>query len=143
MEANSEATICADNVPLKTVSLIPRNLPWPKQNQSMISRDQPQHFLSLLEVVVPASAKIGSKLAVPVPKKGEKVEEVVKRQQEHSTGAKVAMAGAAAVGLGAVALAALFSETTLPVAMWLRRPQRASPMQPRNLQARKKSNLTE
>jgi len=58
-----------------------------------------------ITVALPPRARPGSKLAVPVPAKGESVTEVVKRQNKHgkewSTGAKVA-AGAAAVGAMAV-----------------------------------------
>jgi len=52
-------------------------------------------------VALPPRAKAGSKLAVPVPAKGEDVKKVVERQRGMSTGAKVA-AGAAAVGALAV-----------------------------------------
>jgi len=52
-------------------------------------------------VALPPLAKAGSKLAVPVPEKGEDVKKVVERQRGMSTGAKVAT-GAAAVGALAV-----------------------------------------
>merc|ERR1719384_3015207 len=52
-------------------------------------------------VAVPPRATPGMRLAVPVPDKGEHIQEVVKRQQQWSRGSKVA-AGAAAVGALAV-----------------------------------------
>lgn len=52
-------------------------------------------------VALPPHAKAGSRLAVPVPVKGEDVKKVVERQRGMSTGAKVA-AGAAAIGALAV-----------------------------------------
>lgn len=54
-----------------------------------------------LLVAVPPKATPGMRLAVPVPDKGENVQEVVKRQQQWSKGSKMA-AGAAAVGALAV-----------------------------------------
>jgi len=54
-----------------------------------------------ITVAIPPGAQPGARMAVPVPDKGEPVEEVVKRQQGWSTGAKVAV-GAAAVGALAV-----------------------------------------
>jgi len=52
-------------------------------------------------VAIPPGAKPGMRLAVPIAKKGESQEDVVKRQQGWSTGSKVAV-GAAAVGALAV-----------------------------------------
>jgi hypothetical protein len=52
-------------------------------------------------VALPPRAKPGSKLAVPVPAKGEDIAEVVKRQKAMSTGSKMAI-GMAAVGATAV-----------------------------------------
>eukprot|EP00403_Amphidinium_massartii_P029458 CAMPEP_0178398452 /NCGR_PEP_ID=MMETSP0689_2-20121128/14779_1 /TAXON_ID=160604 /ORGANISM="Amphidinium massartii, Strain CS-259" /LENGTH=326 /DNA_ID=CAMNT_0020019213 /DNA_START=115 /DNA_END=1095 /DNA_ORIENTATION=+ len=57
-----------------------------------------------VQVAVPKNAKVGSKLAVPVPRKGEKVEDVMRKQQGMSAGGKVALAGAGIIGLGAVAV---------------------------------------
>lgn len=54
-----------------------------------------------LQVAVPQGARPGSKMAVPVPEKGEAVEAVVQRQRAWTTGQKVA-ARAAAVGAFAV-----------------------------------------
>lgn len=54
-----------------------------------------------IQVALPPYAKAGTRIAVPVPSKGEDISQVVKRQQEWSTGAKVAT-GAAAVGALAV-----------------------------------------
>jgi hypothetical protein len=63
-------------------------------------------------VYVPKDAKPGSKMAVPMPGKGEKVEQVQKKQKQYeddakksgkwSTGAKVGATGAALVGVGAI-----------------------------------------
>ena len=74
------------------------------QPGTIVSVDDPNNPGQKVQVAVPDSAKVGSKLAVPVPKKGEKVEDVVKRQDEHSTGAKVAKVCAAAASIGVVAV---------------------------------------
>jgi len=50
-----------------------------------------------IQVALPPRAQPGARMAVPVPEKGQSMEEVVKKQQAWSTGAKVAV-GAAAVG---------------------------------------------
>mmetsp|Transcript_62948 Transcript_62948/g.117038 ORF Transcript_62948/g.117038 Transcript_62948/m.117038 type:complete len:321 (-) Transcript_62948:264-1226(-) len=56
-----------------------------------------------VEVAVPKDAKVGTKVAVPVPAKGEKPVDVVKRQQGMGLAAKGALgATAAVVGAGAV-----------------------------------------
>jgi len=65
-----------------------------------------------VQVFVPKHAKPGSKLLVPLPNKGETVEAVQKKQEEHdkeqgtktgwSTGGAVAATGAAGVGIAAV-----------------------------------------
>lgn len=47
----------------------------------------PNNRSRTLQVAIPPGAKPGMKLAVPVPKKGEKVELVVKRQRDWKTGA--------------------------------------------------------
>merc|ERR1719352_311805 len=54
----------------------------------------------MIPVNVPSGAKPGQKMAVPLPEPGSTVQEVQKKQKEHSTGAKLAMgtAGMAAVG---------------------------------------------
>jgi len=52
-----------------------------------------------LTVMLPAKAKKGSQLAVPLPEKGEEVEAAAKRQGQWTTGGKVAAAGAAAGAL--------------------------------------------
>jgi len=87
------------------------------QAGTMISIKDPNNLGQSVRVFVPAHAKPGQKLAVPVPRKGEAVEEVQKKQRKHddehgtkssewSTGAKVAAGGAAlaAVGVGGVIL---------------------------------------
>lgn len=65
-----------------------------------------------IPVHVPPTAKVGQKMAVPIPAKGETVDVVQKKQKKHddekakaggwSTGAKMAAGGAALVGIGAV-----------------------------------------
>jgi len=65
-----------------------------------------------IQVFVPKHAKVGQKLAVPIPGKGESVQDVSARQEKHdaehgtktgwSTGAKVAAGGAAVAGVAAV-----------------------------------------
>jgi hypothetical protein len=63
-----------------------------------------------INVFVPPQAKVGSKMAIPIPKKGESVADVQEKQKKHakkqqgkwSTGGKIATAGAALVGVGAV-----------------------------------------
>lgn len=64
-----------------------------------------------INVHVPARAKPGSKMAVPLPAKGEDIQAVQEKQRKHeeekkkkgwSTGAKVAGGGAALVGVGAI-----------------------------------------
>lgn len=87
------------------------------QAGTMISLKDPNNPGQSVKVFVPAHAKPGQKLAVPIPRKGEAVEEVQKKQKKHddehgtkssewSTGAKVAAGGAAlaAVGVGGVIL---------------------------------------
>merc|ERR1719163_1764338 len=66
-----------------------------------------------IQVYVPAHAKPGQKMAVPIPAKGETVAEVQKKQKKHddehgtkgqqwTTGGAMAAGGAAAVGVAAV-----------------------------------------
>jgi len=86
-----------------------------KQDQpgSMISVPDPNNMGQNILVFVPAHAKPGSKMAVPIPSNGESVEEVQKKQRKHdeetgtkgqkwSTGGKVAATGAAVAGVAAV-----------------------------------------
>jgi len=82
------------------------------QPGTVIQIDDPNNPGQKISVAVPAHAKPGSKMAIPLPAKGESVEVVTKRQEAHdketgaktgwSTGAKVAAGGAAAVGVAAV-----------------------------------------
>merc|ERR1711971_827981 len=63
-----------------------------------------------INVFVPPQAKVGSKMAIPIPKKGESVAQVQEKQRRHaekqkgqwSTGGKIATTGAALVTVGAV-----------------------------------------
>lgn len=57
-----------------------------------------------LEVNVPSGAKVGQKMAVPVPKKGETVEAVQGRQKGHSSKVKVAKAAAIIGVIGGAAV---------------------------------------
>merc|ERR1719253_1593461 len=83
------------------------------QAGQMISIPDPNNPGSTLQVYVPAHPKVGAKMAVPIPAKGENVEAVQKKQQKHdaetgtktsgwSTGGKVAAGGAAVAGLAVV-----------------------------------------
>lgn len=86
------------------------------QPGTMIPVADPNNPGQTLQVYVPPHAKAGAKLAVPIPAKGESVQDVQKKQEKHdadhgtktgwSTGAKVAAGGAAvaAVGVGGVIL---------------------------------------
>jgi len=69
-----------------------------------IEIDDPNNKGQKIAVNVPAGARAGQKMAVPVPEKGQNIQEVCKKQQGWSTGAKTA-AGLAAVGtVGAAAV---------------------------------------
>jgi len=69
-----------------------------------IEIDDPNNKGQKISVNVPAGARKGQKMAVPIPEKGQTVQDVCKKQQGWSTGAKTA-AGLAAVGtVGAAAV---------------------------------------
>merc|ERR1712150_117801 len=69
-----------------------------------IEIDDPNNQGKKIAVNVPAGARAGQKMAVPVPEKGQNIQEVCKKQRGRSTGAKTA-AGLAAVGtIGAAAV---------------------------------------
>merc|ERR1719506_602549 len=82
------------------------------QAGQMITVLDPNNPGSKMNVFVPPGARPGSKMAVPIPQKGESIQAVQARQKKHddgkkkdgkwSTGAKVAAGGAALVGVGAV-----------------------------------------
>jgi len=83
------------------------------QSGQMITVPCPNNPGNNINVFVPPAAKPGSKMAVPIPSKGESVEEVQKKQRKHdeetgtkgqkwSTGGKVAATGAAVAGVAAV-----------------------------------------
>jgi len=81
------------------------------QPGTVISVADPNNPGQNINVYVPPHAKVGAKLAVPIPQKGESVEDVQKKQQKHdedhgtktwSSGAKVGAGGAAVAGLAAV-----------------------------------------
>mmetsp|Transcript_43461 Transcript_43461/g.68846 ORF Transcript_43461/g.68846 Transcript_43461/m.68846 type:complete len:303 (+) Transcript_43461:110-1018(+) len=82
------------------------------QPGQMITVPDPNNPGQSINVFVPPTAKVGSKMAVPVPKKGESVSDVQAKQKKHqeeqkasgkwSTGGKIAASGAALVAVGAV-----------------------------------------
>jgi len=83
------------------------------QPGTIISVNDPNNPERPIQVFVPAHAKPGQKMAVPIPAKGEDLDAVAKRQQEHdkeygtkgqawTTGGKVAAGGAALAGVAAV-----------------------------------------
>merc|ERR1711979_43767 len=82
------------------------------QPGQMISVPDPNNAGQQINVFVPPNARVGSKMAIPIPKKGESVAEVQEKQKKHaeeqkakgkwSTGGKIAATGAALVGVGAV-----------------------------------------
>jgi len=80
----------------------------PGQPGTLIPVKDPNNPGQTIQVFCPAHAKPGAKLAVPVPAKGESVQDVQAKQEKHdkthgtSTGAKVAKGGAAVMGLAAV-----------------------------------------
>lgn len=85
----------------------------PGQAGTMIGVPNPNKAGETIQVFVPAHAKVGAKMAIPIPAEGESVEAVQKKQEKHdaetgtktsgwSTGAKVAAGGAAVAGLAAV-----------------------------------------
>merc|ERR1740121_993914 len=99
----------------------PRNMPQPsapllpagpmvvltvKKGQAgkEIEIDDPNNKGKKIKVNVPPGAKVGQKMAVPVPAQGESVESVSKKQKEHSAAAKLVLGagGIAAVGAFAV-----------------------------------------
>jgi len=81
------------------------------QQGEVMTVPDPNNPGQTINVHVPAGAKPGSKMAVPLPAKGENVQAVQEKQRKHdeekkkkgwSTGAKVAASGAALVGVGAI-----------------------------------------
>lgn len=83
------------------------------QPGTMINVPDPNNPGSNIQVYVPPHAKPGSKMAIPIPAKGESVDAVQKKQEKHdaaigtksskwSSGAKVAAGGAAVAGIAAV-----------------------------------------
>merc|ERR1719263_400354 len=81
------------------------------QPGQMITVPDPNNPGSKINVFVPPGAKPGSKMAVPIPLKGESIQAVYEKQKKHdekredgkwSTGGKMAAGGAALVGVGAI-----------------------------------------
>merc|ERR1740138_217974 len=80
----------------------------PGQPGQCIQIPNPSNPSENITVYVPPHAKPGSKMAVPLPRKGESVQAVQEKQKAHeksggwSTGGKIAAAGAGLVAVGAV-----------------------------------------
>lgn len=80
----------------------------PGQPGQCIQIPNPNNPSQQVSVYVPPLAKAGSKMAVPLPAKGESIQAVQQKQKEHekiggwSTGGKIAAAGAGLVAVGAV-----------------------------------------
>lgn len=83
------------------------------QPGTQIQVPDPNNKGKKISVFVPAHAKPGAKMAVPVPSEGESIEDVQKKQKQHddetgtkgqqwTTGGKVAAGGAAVAGMAAV-----------------------------------------
>jgi len=73
------------------------------QPGKVIKLEDPNNVGQQVEVAVPKNAKVGAKVAVPVPAKGEKPADVVKKQEGMGLGTKAALGTTAAVlGAGAV-----------------------------------------
>jgi len=80
------------------------------QAGTMIQVADPNNPGQTIPVYVPKDAKVGAKMAIPIPAKGESVSDVQAKQQKHqaetkgkwSTGGKIAASGAALVAVGAV-----------------------------------------
>jgi hypothetical protein len=80
------------------------------QPGQMITVPDPNNAGQQINVFVPPEAKVGAKMAIPIPRKGESVAEVQAKQKKHaeeqkgkwSTGGKIATTGAALVAVGAV-----------------------------------------
>jgi len=67
------------------------------QPGTVIKVDDPNNAGQQVEVAVPKTAKVGSKLAIPLPAKGETAADVVKKQEGMGLGAKLALGTTAAV----------------------------------------------
>mmetsp|Transcript_3475 Transcript_3475/g.5780 ORF Transcript_3475/g.5780 Transcript_3475/m.5780 type:complete len:642 (-) Transcript_3475:104-2029(-) len=80
------------------------------QPGTMITLPDPNNAGQKINVFVPPAARVGSKMAIPIPRKGESVAEVQEKQKKHaeetkgkwSTTGKIAATGAALVAVGAI-----------------------------------------
>lgn len=79
------------------------------QPGTMITLPDPNNAGQKINVFVPPQARVGSKMAIPIPKKGESVADAQGKQKKHaeetkgrSTTGKTATTGAALVAVGAV-----------------------------------------
>jgi len=93
----------------------------PGQPGTTIEIKDPHNLGKTIQVNVPSGSKPGQKMAIPLPGQSSTVEEVQRKQKEHSRGAKLAMgtAGIAAVGglaVGGVILGDHLTGGTLGVA---------------------------
>jgi hypothetical protein len=79
-----------------------------KQPGQVIQVQNPNNKSQTIPVYVPPHAAVGSKMAIPLPKDGETVEDLQAKQKQHdaqqgwSKGGKIALSGAALLGVGAV-----------------------------------------
>jgi len=76
----------------------------PGQAGKMITIDDPNNPGKKIKVNVPKGAKVGQKMAVPIPEKGETIADVQKKQKSHSAGAKLLMGTAGVATVGALAV---------------------------------------
>merc|ERR1719215_467077 len=76
----------------------------PGQAGTMITIPDPNNPGQEIKVNVPKGAKAGSKMAVPVPAKGETVEAVREKQKKHGIAAKLAAGTTAVACVGVVAV---------------------------------------
>jgi len=74
------------------------------QAGKMIVIDDPNNPGRKLKVNVPKGAKTGQRMAVPVPEKGESLQDVQKKQKSHSLAARLAMGTAGVAAMGALAV---------------------------------------
>jgi hypothetical protein len=77
--------------------------------QEMIEVSNPRDKSQTIQVSIPKKARKGQKIAVPIPAAGEKLEDVAKRQEGMTMGAKVATG----LGISAVAGAAVLGGVVL------------------------------
>mmetsp|Transcript_13265 Transcript_13265/g.21819 ORF Transcript_13265/g.21819 Transcript_13265/m.21819 type:complete len:270 (+) Transcript_13265:38-847(+) len=72
------------------------------QPGTVILVPDPNNAVQSINVFVPPQARAGSKMAIPVPKKGESVADVQEKQKKHAKWSTTATTGAALVAVGAI-----------------------------------------